>query len=78
MFEDGLLLWGFDRCARLLDFVGQDLLLTNRVIGSLDPVADGLAAVVELNDVTKRWEMIQNGVVTFGMPFPYGRRVEPP
>lgn len=71
VFELGILNWGFDLAARLLD-VGDVLLwLTNRV-------QFGLAAVVTYDTASGHWEMIPNAVETHGAHFPYGREVEPP
>jgi hypothetical protein len=63
--------WGFTLAARLLDFPGDPLYLTNEI-------DFGQAAAVSLNSVSGEWEKNPHAIPTLGLHFPYGRNVEVP
>lgn len=70
VFDQGLLNAGPTRAARLLDFPGFDLWLTN-------DVREGFATVWRFFAFPGYWEPIY-GFVPANGPFPYGRNVSPP
>jgi hypothetical protein len=70
-FNLGLLNWGFNLAARILDDEENPRYLVNRV-------RNGRASYVQNTAGSTVWLLAEGVFLTHGLPFPYGRSVEPP